>query len=242
MFFVRPNARPPQTNFSPTRAAKEHPPLGRPADAEQERLSILLNRDARSCARPHRALVTIAAEVIARYRREKDRRALARLRRPDRQDAGAVRALVRRLGALQARSRHRPRADRRGAGHQPQAVEHRAHDRVGIRSRRRAPQRAAHGVRGRRREAVDLLVPGRGAARLRRNAARVRQPIQHAGAGLALSCASTTRSAPARPCSAASTGCSARARSTPASPPTRPACRRTCRCPTPRPGWSSCGR
>ena len=29
------------------------------------------------------------------------------------------------------------------------------------------PKRQAHGVRGRRREAVDLFVPGRGAARLR---------------------------------------------------------------------------
>ena len=33
--------------------------------------------------------------------------------------------------------------------------------------RRRARRRGAHGVRGRRREAVDLFVPGRGAARIR---------------------------------------------------------------------------
>ena len=39
-----------------------------------------------------------------------------------------------------------------------------------------------------------------------------------------------------------STGCSQRAKSSPASPPTTPACRRICRCRTPRPGWSNCGR
>ena len=83
-------------------------------------------------------------DVIARYRARKRAPRAARLRRPDRQDARAVRALVRRLGALQARSRHRPRADRRGAGHQPEAVEHRAHHRLRIhRPAARAPTRGA---------------------------------------------------------------------------------------------------
>ena len=68
------------------------------------------------------ALVTIAHEVIARYRAEKDRRGL--LDYDDLIDK-TLRLLSdgsRRLGALQARSRHRPRADRRGAGHEPEAV------------------------------------------------------------------------------------------------------------------------
>ena len=46
----------------------------------------------------------------------------ARLRRPDRPHAGAVQERLGRLGALQARSRHRPYSDRRGAGHQSEAV------------------------------------------------------------------------------------------------------------------------
>ena len=46
----------------------------------------------------------------------------ARLRRPDRQVAHVAVRGSRRLGALQARPGHRPRAGRRGAGHQPEAV------------------------------------------------------------------------------------------------------------------------
>ena len=74
-----------------------------------------------------------------------------------------------RLGALQARPRRRPRADRRGAGHQPAAMGHRRphHFRIHLR-RGRARRRRAHGVRGRRREAVDLFVSGRRAPRIRR--------------------------------------------------------------------------
>ena len=140
---------------------------GAPARRAGARLRADRARAGARRARPHRR--------ARHHRRRRDRALppregpprLARLRRPDRQDAGAVRALVRRLGALQARPRHRPRADRRGAGHQPQAVGDRAHHRLGIHAGRRAAERQAHGVRGRRREAVDLLVPGRGAARLR---------------------------------------------------------------------------
>ncbi len=48
--------------------------------------------------------------------------------------------VVVRLGALQARPRHRSRPDRRGAGHQPQAMGHR--DAPDFRVHRRAPARA----------------------------------------------------------------------------------------------------
>ena len=98
----------------------------------------------------------------------------ARLRRPDRQDAGPARRGSSGLGALQARPRHRPRADRRGAGYEPEAMgDHPAADGRILRRRRRA-RRRAHDLRGRRREAIDLLVPGRGAARVRRHAPHLR--------------------------------------------------------------------
>ena len=88
----------------------------------------------------------------AAHRRQRGDRALsrregpprpARLRGPDRQDAGAVSQHRGRLGALQARSRHRPRAGRRGAGHQPQAMGD--HQDAGRRIRRR--RRRATNVR-----------------------------------------------------------------------------------------------
>ena len=72
----------------------------------------------------------------------------ARLRRPDRQDAGAARPRSRGLGALQARSRHRPCADRRGAGHQPEAMgDHPRADRGVHRRRRRARPSSARSSR-----------------------------------------------------------------------------------------------
>ncbi len=121
----------------------------------------------------------------------------ARLRRPDRQDARAVRPLVRRLGALQARSRHRPRADRRGAGHQPEAMEHRAHHRLGIHARRRA--RRTCGARCSRSATRS--------SRSSRSRARRRAPSTRCGASspasstrrswAGVTCASTIRSAPA---------------------------------------------
>ena len=81
-------------------------------------------------------------------------------------------AACRELGALQARPRHRPCADRRGAGHQSAAMGDRDAAGLGVlRGRWRARRRDADAVRGRRREAVDLLVPGRGDARVRRSGA-----------------------------------------------------------------------
>ena len=92
----------------------------------------------------------------------------ARLRRSHRQDAGDAQADFVGLGALQARPRRRPRADRRGAGYEPAAMgDRRPHHRRIHRRRRRARRDRPHHLRGRRREAVDLLVPGRRAARIR---------------------------------------------------------------------------
>ena len=64
------------------------------------------------------ALVTIAHEVIARYRAEKTRRGLLDYDDLIDKALASARRAARPMGALQARSRHRPRADRRGAGHQ----------------------------------------------------------------------------------------------------------------------------
>ena len=67
----------------------------------------------------------------------------------------------------------------------------------------------AHDLRGRRREAVDLLVPGRGAARVRRDAAHLREAhARRSSCDLPVRTASAIRSAPARTCSAPSTRCS----------------------------------
>ena len=78
------------------------------------------------------------------------------------------------------------------------------------RRRRRARARRAHAVRGRRRQAVDLLVPGRGAAKhSTRCGGYSSAHIDDAGLALARSCASITRSARRRWCSARSTRCSA---------------------------------
>ena len=160
----------------------------------------------------------------------------ARLRRSDRQDAGDAGSRRVRLGALQARPRRRPCADRRGAGHQPAAMGHRRphHFRIHLR-RGRARRRRAHGVRGRRREAVDLFVPGRGAARVRRppqipaqevrgRRAEIRSDLVHLFVPLRRR----------RSCNRSIT-CSATRRSTAAFMRSRPAIRSTIRSTTPGP-------
>ena len=88
----------------------------------------------------------------------------------DRAKALLGRARHRRLGALAARRRPRPHPGRRGAGHQPGAV---AGDRRAVRRvlrRPRRPRRPAHDLRRRRREAVDLQLPGRRPGGVRRQA------------------------------------------------------------------------
>ena len=95
----------------------------------------------------------------------------ARLRRPHRQSPVPAPRGPRGLGALQARPGHRSRADRRGAGHEPEAMGDRPAADGRILCRRRRTCRQSNDLRRRRREAIDLLVPGCGAARVRGNAA-----------------------------------------------------------------------
>ena len=118
--------------------------------------------------------------------------------------------VVVRLGALQARPRRRSRADRRGAGHQPAAMGHRRahHRRIHLR-RRRARRRQAHRLRGRRREAVDLLVPGRGAARIRPRRRTLQTQVRGCRAEVRSGVRSPIRSAPGRRSCNRSTTCSA---------------------------------
>ena len=139
-------------------------------DAEAGRLDALIERRRALIARDRtEALLQIATAAAANYRREKQERGL--LDYDDLIDKTLAMLDRRRLGlgALQARPRRRSRADRRGAGHQPPAMGYRRpyHFRIHLR-RGRARRRRAHGVRGRRREAVDLFVSGRGSARIRR--------------------------------------------------------------------------
>ncbi len=75
-----------------------------------------------ACRDRTRGAVTIADAVIARYQAAKDRRGLLDYDDLIDKTLGAARRGARRLGALQARPRHRPCADRRGAGHQPEAM------------------------------------------------------------------------------------------------------------------------
>ena len=223
-------------NSIPTGSARLHRRTG-------PRLRSARRASARLAARERtRALVTIAADVIARYAAREGPPRAARLRRPDRQDAGAVRALVGRLGALQARSRHRPRADRRGAGHQPEAMGDRAHHRLRIHPGRRAAER--------RRTVFAVGDEKQSIFSFQGAAPRAFDEMRREFAGQFdrpelgwryLRFHHSFRSGEnvlgsRRP------GVRAREISSPASPPTKPACRRTCRCPTPRPGWSSCGR
>ena len=88
----------------------------------------------------------------------------AGFRRPHRpRRAACSRRSRRRLGALQARRRHRARAARRGAGHRPGPVGHPPRAGRGVLQRRRRGARDPHRLHRRRRQAVDLFLPGRGA-------------------------------------------------------------------------------
>ncbi len=67
----------PRKNIVTKKIAEKHPDWLARLQSEQERVCALIARERALAARDRTAaLVTIAAEVIARYRREKDRRAL----------------------------------------------------------------------------------------------------------------------------------------------------------------------
>ena len=184
--------------------------------AEQDRVCALIERAPRGRARATapRALVTIAAEVIARYRAEKDRRGLLDYDDLIDKTLELLGRASRRLGALQARSRHRPRADRRGAGHQPEAM--------GDRHARWSPNSSPAPARANVRRTIfavgdekQSIFSFQGAAprAIRRDAPHFEQPHSTTpSCDFVMTAVRRTRSAPARTCSARSTRCSARAR------------------------------
>ena len=95
--------------------------------------------------------------LAARFRRSRRKaRCAARRREPGH------------MGALQARRADQPRPGRRGTGHQPAAMGRDPFADRGVLLRRQRRRPAAHTVRRRRPEAVDLLVPGRRPGGVRR--------------------------------------------------------------------------
>ena len=187
-----------QASIVTKRSRDKHPDLcKRFARRAGARLRAARSAPRRHRPHPHRR----AADARRRRDRALSRREgsarPARLRRPHRQDPRPARARERGLGALQARPRHRPPPDRRGAGHQPGAVGHHRAAGRGIRRRRRRARHArALDLRGRRRQAVDLLVPGRRpGANSTRSRRSFRRDIRGRRASNGATSASTIRSA-----------------------------------------------
>ena len=110
---------------SPRRFANNFPAIAQQLADEQTRLVALIARQRAIAIRDRTvALLTIADDGAGTLSRREGPPRAARLRRPDRQDAQHARPRRVGLGALQARSRHRSCADRRGAGHEPGAMGH----------------------------------------------------------------------------------------------------------------------
>ena len=145
---------------------------------EQDRL-IGLARPAprRLTVERSEALFAVAKAVLTAFADAKASRGAARFRRPDRARACARDALERRLGPSQARRPARPPPDRRGAGHLAGTMGDPCRAERGVFRRRRRARGQANRVRGRRREAVDLLLPGRRAGEIRRDEARTSRDV-----------------------------------------------------------------
>ena len=158
-----------------TKAHQGHPALAERLRAEQQRICDLLPRWRAAVTRDRTAaLVTIAGTVIESFRAEKDRRGLL-----DYDD------LIEKTGALLTRVEaawvhykldlgidHVLIDEAQDTSPRQWEVIERLVARV--RHRRRRPRAArAHYFRGRRRQAIDLLVPGRVAAGVRAEAPRL---------------------------------------------------------------------
>ena len=216
-------------------------------EAEAERLSRSVKRRCGAVALYAATTALVAARrrrCSSAYERHKAARGAARLRRSRPEDARpAAPARHRALGAVQARWRARPHPDRRGAGHQSRAMGDRAAALAEeFFAGEGARDRVAHGLRGRRRQAVDLQLPARRPARL---SSRMREHF--AGARRQRATAVARRAArhlvPLDRRRAARGRCGVRAarRRRRASRSTAP--RSATSPPAPAmPGWSSCGR
>ena len=160
------------------RAAREHRHQGDPRSAsrlwpsgcrqEQDRICALLERRrAVLCRDKTRALLTIAHAITTRYRREKDRRGLL-----DYDDLiDRTLALFRNTSAAWVLYKLDLGIDHilidEAQDTSPAAMGHHPRPGRGIQRRRGRATRRAHAVRGRRRQAVDLLVPGRRSENIR---------------------------------------------------------------------------
>ena len=155
----------PRSNLLTQGFAKKQPALAQQLLDEQNRVLPLRElRNAVLCRNRSAALMTVAAEVLDRYGRDKQRRGLVDYDDLIDKALDLLRNTRCAMGAFQARSRHRPSADRRGAGHQHQAMGDRATAGGRVHGRRRRAAGTADDLRRRRREAVDLFVPERRAA------------------------------------------------------------------------------
>ena len=99
------------------------PELAERLSSERTRiLALCERRRAIACRDRTKALVTIADAIISRYRRRKNRRGLLDYDDLIDKTLALLSEERARLGALQARSGHRPCPHRRGAGYEPEAM------------------------------------------------------------------------------------------------------------------------
>ncbi len=153
--------------------------------AERERLAALLDkRRAAAAVARSRDLYRLSLACENAYKRAKAARAALDFDDLIAKTEALFEQRRRRLGALQARQRHRAYSRRRSARHFARAVGNPGQARRGFLERRRRGVGRAHFLRGRRRETVDLLVPGRGAASVRGDAPLFRAPPRARGARL----------------------------------------------------------
>ena len=149
---------------SPTKLGDAHTPRRRtPSPEERARLRRIRRAlERRPCRREQRRTDRGRGPSPRPLWRREGAPCGARLRRSDRAQPHAARARrYRALGALQARRRPRSPVDRRGAGHQSSPMGRDRGSGRGVLRRRGHAGDSANALRGRRREAVDLQLPGR---------------------------------------------------------------------------------
>ena len=153
----------PRKNLMTQRTGRRAPRRTRPADARPAAMRGPQCRARQAhAARGRHGAAGARQRGHAALRRGQGAPRRARLRRPGRQDGQPSALLGRgRVGALQARWRPRPHPGRRGAGHEPRAVERDPRAGRGVLLGCRRQRDDAHAVCRRRREAVDLWLPGR---------------------------------------------------------------------------------
>ena len=229
-----------------TQGGAEARPRGAQAILEAEQKRVIAFRErfkSITVATGTASLLRLGSTLLAYYAEAKKARALLDYDDLILKTGELLRARGQRVvGALQARRRHRPRAGGRGAGHLARAV---GRGRVAVRRVLRRARRAgaaADRVRGRRRQAVDLQLPGRRPGRLRADAGAFRDAAPAPPARSSTACRWRCRSAPAPPCSKRWTPSSTPTSRATASPATTSPSSATARSAPPPAAWSSCGR